>query len=62
MIEDNLCKTCRYRTKVCLSGTGKGYVNCCFYIAVTGHRRGCDTENCIKYEKGNPARPKVIPF
>lgn len=45
----HLCKTCRYRASY--------HDRCsllanCNYILIVGHSRGCDTDNCDKYEKG----------
>lgn len=45
------CKSCKYRGSDC------GYGNC-DYILITGHMRGCDPENCDKYEKGKRLRWK----
>lgn len=41
------CKTCRYRESE--------YKRGCNYLLVTGHMRGCDAEECSRYEKG----PKI---
>lgn len=37
-------KTCKYADKV-------GAAMCCDYINIAGHRRGCEPEQCDKYEK-----------
>lgn len=39
------CKTCRYRAAVQEFGN-------CDYILITGHMRGCPSNNCDKYENG----------
>ena len=58
-----LCKTCKYRTRMSVLGwAGTNAVYACFYIARTGHMRNCDPKDCTKYEKGNWAKPKQIPF
>lgn len=43
------CKTCRYRTK---TGSAKQNGMKCNYIECAGHSRGCEMEDCDKYEKG----------
>ena len=43
------CKTCRYRTK---TGSAKQNGMKCNYIECAGHSRGCEVEDCDKYEKG----------
>ena len=40
-----LCRKCLYVTKV----VGNNYA--CGYCLFTGHMRGCDPENCTKFEK-----------
>lgn len=47
-----LCKTCKYRPPAVDKNKGFG----CEYILVTGHRRGCEVEDCSVYEKGRPVR------
>lgn len=42
------CKTCRYRES--------DYKRGCNYLLVTGHMRGCDAEDCSRYEKGAKIR------
>lgn len=45
------CKKCIYRSHL---GTGDDI--CCYYIARTGHRRGCSVKECDKFKKGKPLR------
>lgn len=44
----HLCKTCRYRN------AAKSPKNGCDYAAIVRHSRGCEVEDCDKYEKGSP--------
>lgn len=39
------CKTCKYRSN-------QMSINLCDYCYITGHSRGCDPEDCIRYKKG----------
>lgn len=43
------CNTCRYRTKT-VHARQNGMK--CNYIEQVGHSRGCEVEDCDKYEKG----------
>lgn len=50
MVNDNhkirrKCTTCKYRSD-------KMNHNNCDYILITGKRRGCSADKCVKYEKG----------
>lgn len=45
------CPSCIYR------GDAQGK-NGCDYILITGHRRGCSVDECIKYEKGKRKQSK----
>lgn len=40
-----LCRKCLYATKM----LGNNYA--CGYCLFTGHMRGCEVDNCTKYEK-----------
>lgn len=52
----HLCKTCKYRA-VAYIQNGSGIK--CEYALKSGKRsRGCDVEDCDKYEKGAPVRVK----
>lgn len=54
-----LCRTCKYRTRMSMKGhAGENAVVACYYIMITGERRGCDWRDCTKYvESKRPARP-----
>ena len=39
------CGTCKYRCRLSEN-------TCCQFILVTGHMRGCDPEDCIRYISG----------
>ena len=41
----HLCKTCTFQSR-------EKQVNGCDYILIAGHSRGCNVEDCVKYEKG----------
>lgn len=41
------CRNCLYATTM----VGKKYA--CGYCLFTGHMRGCDVDNCTKFEKKN---------
>lgn len=45
-------KTCKYQYRHNYGG-GRCTDAICYYIGVTGHRRGCDPEHCDKYEPLN---------
>ena len=49
------CKenNCIYKAQL---GSGKG--TCCYYIAITGYRRGCPPDNCDKYKAARGKRKK----
>lgn len=52
----HLCKTCKYRAAA-YTKNGSGIK--CEYALKSGKRsRGCDVEDCDKYEKGAPVRVK----
>ena len=54
-----ICASCRYRARLNNGGTEPEII--CFYIAYTGHRRGCPPENCKRYVKGDPQRTHNFP-
>lgn len=49
----HLCMTCKYRSS-------RPEVFGCDYIGITGHRRGCKSEDCMKYEKGRRRKAKGL--
>lgn len=52
----HLCKTCKYRAAVSTRSSG---IKCEYALKPgTGNTRGCDVEDCDKYEKGAPIRVK----
>ncbi|MCI9153815.1 hypothetical protein D3Z53_23210 [Lachnospiraceae bacterium] len=53
----HLCKTCKYRAAAYIQN-GSGIK--CEYALKSGTKRtrGCDVEDCDKYEKGAPVRVK----
>lgn len=61
-MNNELCETCKYRTHLDVPGKGPSRVVACYYIVRAGKRRGCETENCEKYEKGSPMRTRHIEF
>lgn len=54
-LDRHLCKKCKYRGDL----LQKKYKNYCDYIFVTNHMRGCNVENCNKYEKGKKISKKI---
>lgn len=52
------CLTCIYRTRVYVGAFGSEKNWGCAYILHTGHRRGCDPEQCDKYQRGPAKRIK----
>ena len=56
----HLCKTCKYRAAAYIQN-GSGIK--CEYVLKSGtkHCRGCNVEDCDKYEKGAPVRVKEEP-
>ncbi len=53
----HLCKTCKYRAAAYVQ-KGPG-IKCEYALkSRTKRARGCDVEDCDKYEKGNPSRVK----
>ena len=55
----HLCKTCKYRAAAYIQN-GSGIK--CEYALKSGKRsRGCDVEDCDKYEKGAPVKVKEEP-
>lgn len=48
----HLCRSCRYRDGLATARGG------CNYLAIVGHSRGCNVENCNVYEKGKKVTKK----
>ncbi len=52
----HLCKTCKYRAAASIQSSG---IKCEYALKPgTGNTRGCDVEDCDKYEKGAPVKVK----
>lgn len=49
------CKNCKYRTSFSGGNANSSYG--CQYILIAGHMRGCDIDNCTKYEYAKTAIP-----
>ena len=54
------CNTCKYRTFLygAKSMDNNSHTVGCGYMMITGKRRGCDPEDCDKYDKGKALRIK----
>ncbi len=51
------CHRCKHRSVIYASGQAKyGDYIFCYYIGDEGHSRGCQVENCDKFEEGKPKR------
>lgn len=48
----HLCRSCRYRDGLATARGG------CNYLAIVGHSRGCNVENCNVYERGKKVTKK----
>ena len=56
-VDRRWCKTCKYRSSRNKGENGNG----CDYVVIEGHSRGCNVENCDKYQKGDPVSKKKQP-
>ena len=63
LLEDKKTYQCSKVIKTCRYGEKVGAAWCCNYIGIAKHRRGCDPEQCDKYEKvvrKRGAKPKKM--
>ena len=51
VLEDTKTYQCSKAIKTCRYGEKVGTAWCCNYIGIAKHRRGCEPEQCDKYEK-----------